>query len=73
MQKKHQALWGYLFISPQFLGLLCFSLLPLLYALYLSFVNWDGFGITVIVVTAMLISAFMTAYAFAKIRFPGSD
>ncbi|RFT94310.1 sugar ABC transporter permease [Paenibacillus jamilae] len=45
MQKKHQALWGYLFIGPQFLGLLCFSLLPLLYAFYLSFVNWDGFGV----------------------------
>ncbi|TKH45124.1 sugar ABC transporter permease [Paenibacillus terrae] len=49
MQKKHQALWGYLFISPQFLGLLCFSLLPLLYAFYLSFVNWDGFGVPLFV------------------------
>ncbi|MEK5404616.1 sugar ABC transporter permease [Paenibacillus sp. FSL W8-0439] len=49
MQKKHQALWGYLFIGPQFLGLLCFSLLPLLYAFYLSFVNWDGFGVPLFV------------------------
>ncbi|MDQ0493785.1 carbohydrate ABC transporter permease [Paenibacillus brasilensis] len=49
MQKKHQALWGYLFIGPQFLGLICFSLLPLLYAFYLSFVNWDGFGVPVFV------------------------
>ena len=49
MHKKHQALWGYLFIGPQFLGLLCFSLLPLLYAFYLSFVNWDGFGVPLFV------------------------
>ncbi|KAF6562139.1 sugar ABC transporter permease [Paenibacillus sp. EKM202P] len=49
MQKKYQALWGYLFIGPQFLGLLCFSLLPLLYAFYLSFVNWDGFGVPLFV------------------------
>lgn len=49
MQKKHQALWGYLFIGPQLLGLLCFSLLPLLYAFYLSFVNWDGFGVPLFV------------------------
>ncbi|MFB5762559.1 carbohydrate ABC transporter permease [Paenibacillus medicaginis] len=44
MQRKHHALWGYLFITPQLLGLLFFSLLPLLYALSLSFMNWDGFG-----------------------------
>lgn len=44
MQRKHHALWGYLFIAPQLIGLLFFSLLPLLYAFSLSFMNWDGFG-----------------------------
>ncbi|KAF6614666.1 carbohydrate ABC transporter permease, partial [Paenibacillus sp. EKM208P] len=33
----------------------------------------NSFYITVIIVTATLISASMAAYAFAKIRFPGSN
>ncbi|MNU61024.1 Lactose transport system permease protein LacF [compost metagenome] len=35
---------GYVFIAPQFIGLLAFSLIPVLYALFLSFMKWDGFG-----------------------------
>jgi multiple sugar transport system permease protein len=36
--------WALLFIGPQLIGLLAFSALPLLSALYLSLTNWDGFG-----------------------------
>ena len=44
MARKNANLWGFLFISPQLLGLLFFSLVPLVYALYLSFTEWSGFG-----------------------------
>jgi multiple sugar transport system permease protein len=36
--------WALLFIGPQVIGLLAFSALPLLSAMYLSLTNWDGFG-----------------------------
>ena len=37
-------LWALLFIGPQVIGLLAFSAIPLLSAMYLSLTNWDGFG-----------------------------
>lgn len=37
-------LWGYLFLLPQLLGLLIFSLIPLLSVFYLSMTSWDGLG-----------------------------
>jgi multiple sugar transport system permease protein len=33
--------WGYLLISPQVLGLLCFTIFPILMTFYLCFTNWD--------------------------------
>ncbi|OAK72251.1 carbohydrate ABC transporter permease [Lederbergia galactosidilytica] len=42
--RKNNTLWGYFFLAPQLLGLLAFSLIPLGFALVLSFMNWDGFG-----------------------------
>ncbi len=42
--KRNNTLWGYLFLTPQLLGLLAFALIPLGFALVLSFTNWDGFG-----------------------------
>lgn len=44
LARKNANLWGFLFISPQLLGLLFFSLVPLIYAFYLSFTDWSGFG-----------------------------
>src|SRR3954467_9608038 len=44
MHKRQRALAGYLFITPQLIGLLAFSLFPVAYALVLSFMKWDGFG-----------------------------
>lgn len=38
------AVWGYVFILPQLIGLLVFSLIPLISVFYLSMVNWDGLG-----------------------------
>lgn len=42
--KKNNTLWGYFFLAPQLLGILAFSIIPLGFALVLSFMNWDGFG-----------------------------
>lgn len=39
-----EALWGYLFILPQLIGLLAFALIPLISVFYLSLVSWDGLG-----------------------------
>ncbi|HZR43433.1 MAG TPA: sugar ABC transporter permease [Ktedonobacteraceae bacterium] len=39
-----EALWGYIFLFPQLLGLLAFSLVPLVTVFYLSSVKWDGLG-----------------------------
>ncbi|OAS89103.1 MULTISPECIES: carbohydrate ABC transporter permease [Metabacillus] len=36
--------WGYFFIGPQLIGMLAFSLIPLVSALVLSFMDWDGFN-----------------------------
>ncbi len=41
---ERDALWGYVFLGPQLLGLLLFSLIPLLSVFYLSMANWDGLG-----------------------------
>ncbi len=43
-RKRSEALWGYLFILPQLVGLLAFSLIPLIFVFYLSMVSWDGLG-----------------------------
>jgi len=43
-RQKSDALWGYFFIGPQLLGLLVFSLFPVLYAFLLSVMKWDGLG-----------------------------
>lgn len=39
-----EAISGYLFLSPNFLGFLLFFAAPLLLSLYTSFTNWDAFG-----------------------------
>ena len=40
--KTGEALSAYLMILPDFIGLLIFLFVPILYALYISFFNWDG-------------------------------
>ncbi|MBS4200224.1 sugar ABC transporter permease [Bacillus sp. FJAT-49732] len=42
--RKNNTFWGYFFLTPQLIGLLVFSLIPLVFALVLSFMKWDGFG-----------------------------
>jgi multiple sugar transport system permease protein len=39
-----EALWGLLFILPQFAGLIVFALVPIIAAFALSLVEWDGLG-----------------------------
>ncbi|MGU3471143.1 carbohydrate ABC transporter permease [Paenibacillus sp. D51F] len=41
--KRSNVLWGFLFISPQLIGLLAFSLIPLVSSFVLSTLDWDGF------------------------------
>ncbi|KWX74436.1 sugar ABC transporter permease [Paenibacillus riograndensis] len=58
MQNRQRTLAGYLFISPQLIGLLVFSLFPVVYALVLSFMNWDGFGARTFVGVSNFVSQF---------------
>jgi len=39
--QRSEAIWGYLFIAPQILGLVLFILGPVLGAFYLSFTRWN--------------------------------
>ncbi|WP_219835338.1 carbohydrate ABC transporter permease [Paenibacillus sp. R14(2021)] len=41
--KRSNTIWGFVFIAPQLIGLLLFSLIPLVSAFVLSTLNWDGF------------------------------
>lgn len=35
--------YGYLFVAPFFILLFCFSIVPILFTLFVSFMNWDQF------------------------------
>ncbi len=39
--RQKEECWAYLMIMPQFIGLVCFILGPVLATLYLSFTSWD--------------------------------
>jgi multiple sugar transport system permease protein len=41
INKNHDEKWGYIFIAPQFIGLLIFVIGPVLQSLGISFMNWD--------------------------------
>ncbi|MCC4044738.1 carbohydrate ABC transporter permease [Enterococcus gallinarum] len=41
---KSTTKWAWLFLSPQLVGLIIFSLIPVVIAIGLSFMSWDGFG-----------------------------
>lgn len=41
---KSTTKWVWLFLSPQLVGLIIFSLIPVVIAIGLSFMSWDGFG-----------------------------
>jgi multiple sugar transport system permease protein len=41
--KRANAIWGFIFIGPQFFGLLAFSVIPLITTFVLSTLDWDGF------------------------------
>ena len=43
-RQRSDVLWGMIFIAPQVIGLLAFSLIPVVYAFILSLVEWDGLG-----------------------------
>lgn len=42
--RKKENFWGYIFLGPQLIGMFLFSLIPLISALVLSFMEWNGFG-----------------------------
>jgi len=39
--RSSDALWGYLFIAPQFIGILLFTVVPVFQSLGISFTEWD--------------------------------
>jgi multiple sugar transport system permease protein len=43
-RKTNDRMWAGIFVAPQVIGLVVFSLIPLISAFYLSLTNWDGFG-----------------------------
>jgi len=43
-RRTSDTLWALFFLAPQVIGMLVFSLIPLISAFYLSLTNWDGFG-----------------------------
>ena len=43
-RSRSAALWGLFFIAPQLLGLIVFSIIPVGWALVLSFMEWGGLG-----------------------------
>jgi multiple sugar transport system permease protein len=43
-RQRSNLLWGLFFIAPQVLGLLMFSIFPVIYAFVLSVMRWDGLG-----------------------------
>jgi multiple sugar transport system permease protein len=43
-REQRDVLWGYAFLLPQLLGLVVFSLIPLVSVFYLSMASWDGLG-----------------------------
>ena len=43
-RSRSAALWGLFFIGPQLLGLLVFSVIPVGWAMVLSFMEWGGLG-----------------------------
>jgi multiple sugar transport system permease protein len=45
---RREARWFYLFITPWLLGFVCLSLFPLVFALLISFTNYDGLNLATV-------------------------
>jgi multiple sugar transport system permease protein len=43
-RSRSAALWGLFFVAPQLIGLLAFSVIPVGWAMVLSFMDWGGLG-----------------------------
>ena len=43
MQKRRR-MWGWVFVAPQFIGLLIFALIPLVMSFVISFHDWASGG-----------------------------
>ena len=41
LKEKTQLKWGYFFIAPAIIGLVCFNFGPMLFSMWLSFTKWD--------------------------------
>ncbi|MCM3030550.1 MULTISPECIES: sugar ABC transporter permease [unclassified Niallia] len=61
MMRGRQNLWGYAFLAPQLIGLILFSLIPVIFTLTLSFMKWDGFGAKEFIGLANYIDQFQDA------------
>jgi len=43
-QKGNEALWGYLMIAPEVVGLIIFLFIPIVYAIFISLYDWNALG-----------------------------
>jgi multiple sugar transport system permease protein len=44
LNRRREAIWGYLFISPNFLIILAFTVIPVFLSLYISLTDWNILG-----------------------------
>jgi multiple sugar transport system permease protein len=44
VQRRSEAIWGFVFAAPAVLGFLLLKLLPILYSLYVAMTQWSGVG-----------------------------
>lgn len=58
IRRRNEAVAGYLFIMPQLIGMVMFSLLPIISAIVLTFFSWDLFGVPKFVGLANYIDQF---------------
>ena len=42
LKEKTQLKWGYFFIAPAIIGLVCFNFGPMLFSMWISFTKWDN-------------------------------
>ena len=44
--KRQRRIWGWIFVTPQLIGLIIFAAIPLLMSFWISFNSWDGIAPT---------------------------
>ena len=66
LQKRKEAIAGYLFLTPWLLGLFCFTLIPMVMSFYYSFTTFDMLNDPVWVGIANYVKLFTKDAKFQK-------